>query len=758
MSNLTNNTSNLQSILETINNLPETISVDETLTRSGHAADAAVVGKRFEGIAEEIKAFDPTPYNLPILHLSGDTRAMSKENAVTLNYVYGDRTGTCTCKWQGSSSIAWEKKNYTIKFDNAFEAFEGWGEQKKYCLKANFIDHSHARNLVNAKLWGQIVKTRGYTTGEFDPNKITKVVGADNGLDKTNGSSIDDGTITIKTDVYDSGYLLYLGNIFPAGNYNVSVEVYNGYSLDEDPNGNFTFTYGLVGNVINKYFNTNGNRGEWAQHSFDVEFTDNNTIIGFTPYSINSDHGQSLGYKFRNIKVIPTDGQLIGDSNSGIIRLPNGGAVDGFPCVIMLNNEFHGLYTFNIPKDGWMFGMSNTNLQQAILCADTQNAACGFKAAATLTDDFDLEYVSDENNADWVLTSLNTLIDACMNSDGTDLDSTIAQYLDWQSVIDYNIFTALVGGGDMVRKNYLLATYDGVKWFFSAYDMDTTYGLNWKGIGFNSSTAYPKVFEFNHKAMELVHAYKRNELITRYRELRNTILSEDNVYLMFSNWAADIPRTLLEEDARKWPTIPSTTISNPEQILEWYRKRCIEMDKTVLGSTTNSVQYTEQFLTDEQQRQSRENIGAGNNLDEKPWEVLKSITTDEIVWAITLDGYSADKILIEVDVPPTGESVKGTGLVSVNGSHILYNEGFTDPSTTRRARIVVSIKNGYLNVDYSYSLRDNNSLDWREFQIRSTCALGIAATDIHSVMINTTGTARLPAGTVMTIKEVRSNA
>ena len=111
--------------------------------------------------------FDASAYGLPILYLTGDTTGMSKDDAVTLNYVYGERSGSCTLKWQGSSSIGYPKKNYTIQFDNAFEAVEGWGEQKKYCLKANFIDHSHARNVVSAKLWGEIVKSRENTNANL---------------------------------------------------------------------------------------------------------------------------------------------------------------------------------------------------------------------------------------------------------------------------------------------------------------------------------------------------------------------------------------------------------------------------------------------------------------------------------------------------------------------------------------------------------------------------------------------------------------
>ena len=38
--------------------------------------------------------------------------------------------------------------------------FKNWGRQYKYVLKANYIDLTHARNVVSAKLWGKCVKTR----------------------------------------------------------------------------------------------------------------------------------------------------------------------------------------------------------------------------------------------------------------------------------------------------------------------------------------------------------------------------------------------------------------------------------------------------------------------------------------------------------------------------------------------------------------------------------------------------------------------
>ena len=110
---------------------------------------AGLVDKTYDELSEEI-AFNYAAYGLPIVYLTGDTTGMDKDNAVQMQYAYGDMSGECEVKWQGTSSLNYPKKNYTIKFDNAFEAVEGWGEQKKYCLKAYYIDYSHLRDRLGA--------------------------------------------------------------------------------------------------------------------------------------------------------------------------------------------------------------------------------------------------------------------------------------------------------------------------------------------------------------------------------------------------------------------------------------------------------------------------------------------------------------------------------------------------------------------------------------------------------------------------------
>lgn len=378
---------------------------------------------------EAISKWEPTATALPVLYMSGDTSDMDKDNAVNLTYIYGDQTGVLSCKWQGSSSLNYPKKNFTIKFDTAFEAKDGWGEQKKYCLKANYIDASHARNIICATLWGEMVKTR-------------------------------DGA---------------------------------------DPR---------------------------------------------------------------------------------LLSLPNGGAIDGFPVLVYVNGVYQGLYTWNIPKDAWMMGMG-AGEKEALICAETHTEATRFRSEALVDgSDFEMEYVTDENNTAWVANSINTLIDAC-TTDTPDMD-TIGQYVDIRSAIDYCIFTCFVEGTDIYSKNYLLGTFEGVKWFFSAYDLDTTFGNHWTGKSYGKHTTLSfKTLGDNHKLMGLILQNKKSELVARYKELRVDILSEGNLLYLLTNFICPIPQAAYAMESVIWPQIPGTATNNISQIMEHMRLRLAWLDAEI---------------------------------------------------------------------------------------------------------------------------------------------------------------------------------
>lgn len=116
---------------------------------------------------------DSTAIVLPKLDILGDLSEMTAEkNEVAYFYKWKNgeqfRTGKLKAKWQGDSSTRYPKKNYTIKFFNDVSAklkdnidfFDLGKKTNKWVFKANYIDPSHARNIVSARLWGDVVRTR----------------------------------------------------------------------------------------------------------------------------------------------------------------------------------------------------------------------------------------------------------------------------------------------------------------------------------------------------------------------------------------------------------------------------------------------------------------------------------------------------------------------------------------------------------------------------------------------------------------------
>lgn len=266
--------------------------------------------------------------------------------------------------------------------------------------------------------------------------------------------------------------------------------------------------------------------------------------------------------------------------------LVNGGAIDGFPVVAVINGEFYAFGTMNTPKDEYNF-TTDTYIPKAFVSANQHSDATQFKGLATMEGDFDIEYAEEvtaedgTTSTDWVKESLNQMIQAVMDSDGTDLDATVGQYIDIPSAIDYYIFACYEKLTDGTDKNYLLVTYDGVKWYFTAYDLDTAFGLQWNGKTFDSPGAGITFAKYaaTHRLMELLWANKKDELAARATNLRKNALSEVNVCNVFTKFTANIPAAMLEANTHRWPLLRSTSANTIWQIFNWYRLRVLTLDK-----------------------------------------------------------------------------------------------------------------------------------------------------------------------------------
>lgn len=116
-----------------------------------------------------LKTLEPQESDIPKVFINGAIPTTKDDVNAELTYISKTLTfrSYITIKCQGTSSMKYPKKNFTIKlFEDEARSqkkkveFKNWGEQNKFCLKANWIDISHARNIVSARLWGDVVKSR----------------------------------------------------------------------------------------------------------------------------------------------------------------------------------------------------------------------------------------------------------------------------------------------------------------------------------------------------------------------------------------------------------------------------------------------------------------------------------------------------------------------------------------------------------------------------------------------------------------------
>lgn len=364
--------------------------------------------------------------SIPRIDLDGDISNMNDkkdERVVKITYSSDDINFEkyITIKIQGSSSVRYVKKNYTIKLYNDKDCSDkykidmGWGEENKYVLKANWIDRTHSRNIVSARLTASIYKK-----------------------------------------------------------------------------------YGVLSDVVNY------------------------------------------------------------------------GEIDGFPVEVYNNDEFLGLYTFNIPKDAWLYGLDEDNPNHLAFEADYSNIETRFMKKATEYDAWVLE-VGEENEEN--LKKLNRVIDFVMNSSDKKFKEDFEKYFDYDATMTYYIMAHTLHLRDNYAKNMMLITYDGSVWYPILYDLDTSFGTNPYGSS---------VYSIDSDAgIERNRLFKRfseifaDDIAERYFELRQDILSEENMNSVVDNFMASIPVSVINMEGERWGEIPGYSV---KQIRDYINNRFEYLD------------------------------------------------------------------------------------------------------------------------------------------------------------------------------------
>lgn len=271
---------------------------------------------------------------------------------------------------------------------------------------------------------------------------------------------------------------------------------------------------------------------------------------------------------------------------NSLLTAPRNGAVDGFPCKIYLNGEFWGLYTWNIPKDAWMFNMDDDNPKHMVLCAEFNNNGnmsvantCQFRALWGGEGDINWS-VEAGTYSETLKTSFNNAINFVMTASDEDFKANISNYFDLYSLLDYYCFSYLVYHYDGLGKNMLMATYDGVHWGACLYDMDSIFGASFNGQSFlEYNKPCPENYQENNSLLwQRIETCFAQELYDRYVELRKGALSLGNIVEHVEEIHDLIPDRVFKEDWTKWAGIPSQTNNTIARFRTFMKNRAAYVD------------------------------------------------------------------------------------------------------------------------------------------------------------------------------------
>lgn len=144
---------------------------EKEIIREGTELEPEIAEAHCSRCGESVQQATYPELGFPRLSLNGDMTGIGKKDEVKVvaDFASGDIRFTvpATAKYQGHSTLAFDKKNYTLKLyqDEAREEkfnleFSHWNPENKYILKANYQDPSQCRNLVAADIWADLVQSR----------------------------------------------------------------------------------------------------------------------------------------------------------------------------------------------------------------------------------------------------------------------------------------------------------------------------------------------------------------------------------------------------------------------------------------------------------------------------------------------------------------------------------------------------------------------------------------------------------------------
>ena len=287
-------------------------------------------------------------------------------------------------------------------------------------------------------------------------------------------------------------------------------------------------------------------------------------------------------------------------------------AVNGFPCLMYINDELQGVYNFNLDRYSTKsFGYIDEEkclVYEVSANSDTTAGAfykwtedSGKDELSYYKSDFECLYPPTRAAGNDNMSELIRLIEWVNDSSDEDFKDNFERYFNKEYVLRYYLFVLVFGAVDSLGKNMKLASWDGLIWYPQVYDADTTIGLDNTGfLKFDMDIEMGDEGVFNttgsmlwKRIVELFQA----ELKQQYSLMRQDRFTVDNIMkYLYEEQIAKIPATYYNIDMQtKYLNYGSAYLyalhGNGEQhIKKWIRERIMYVD-TLLGYMTSSSDY-----------------------------------------------------------------------------------------------------------------------------------------------------------------------
>ena len=167
------------------------------------------------------------------------------------------------------------------------------------------------------------------------------------------------------------------------------------------------------------------------------------------------------------------------------------------------------------------------------------------------------------------LEKLSRMFDFVINSSDEEFKEHFEEYIDLDAALNYYIMLDFAYLPDNLGKNMLIATYDGKVWYPSLYDLDTSWGAHWSGTKlYEYKEKFAQDCNDNNLFIRMEECFAE-ELSQRYFELRQDVLTKENVMAEFEAFESGIPASSFRKETMRWGlNIPGYDISQIETYLE----------------------------------------------------------------------------------------------------------------------------------------------------------------------------------------------